>query len=382
MVVVGGGAIGVTAAYELARRGLRTTLLERGELGGGCSSGNAGLVCPSHSAPLATPAALAEGLRALPHGDSVFSLRPRARTLRWLGRFAAACRAERAGRATAAIRALSVASLALHAELAPLGTGFERRGILSVYETTPRLAAGKHEAERCGLVARVLSTAEARVVEPSLVGEMAGAVLYPDEAHVDPRRYVAAIGAAAAEAGADLQTGAEVRSLGELRGKTVVLAAGAWSAKLLRGLPVTGGKGYHVDFAPSIDDPRIPLLLQEARSAVTPLADVLRVAGTLEIAGLDLSLAPRRLESIRRVAARVLGYDGREVVDTWAGLRPCTPDGLPVIGRPASLPNVIVATGHAMKGVSLAPVTGRLVAELAAGEPPSHDLGPFSPDRF
>jgi D-amino-acid dehydrogenase len=382
VIVVGGGAIGVTAAYELARRGLRTTLLERGELGGGCSSGNAGLVCPSHSAPLATPAALAEGVRALARGDSAFSIRPRAETLRWLARFAASCRAGRAERATDAIRSLSLASLALHAELAPLGTEFERRGILSVYETEARLAAGRREAERCGLASRVLSPTEARTVEPGLAGAVAGAVLFPDEAHVDPRRYVSALGEAAAKAGADIQTGVDVRSLGELRAKTVVLAAGAWTAKLLRGLPLTGGKGYHVDFAPSSDDPRIPLLLQEARSAVTPLGDVLRVAGTLEVAGLDLSLANGRVDAMRRAAARVLGHDGREVVDVWAGLRPCTPDGLPVIGRPASLPNVIVATGHAMKGVSLAPVTGRLVAELAAGERPSHDLGPFSPDRF
>jgi D-amino-acid dehydrogenase len=382
VVVVGGGAIGVTAAYELARRGLRTTLLERGELGGGCSSGNAGLVCPSHSAPLATPAALAEGLRALSRGDGVLSLRPRAGTLRWLARFAASCRRERAERATAAIRSLSLASLALHAELAPLGTGFERRGILSVYETEPRLGAGQREAERCGLASRVLSPAEARTVEPALAGEIAGAVLYPDEAHVDPRRYVEAVGEAAAKAGADIQTGVEVHSLGGLRAKTIVLAAGAWTGRLLRGVPVTGGKGYHVDFAASPGDPRVPLLLQEARSAVTPLGDVLRVAGTLEIAGLDLSLAPGRVDAVRRAAARVLGLAGREEVDVWAGLRPCTPDGLPVIGRPAARPELVLATGHAMKGVSLAPVTGRLVAELVAGERPSHDLGPFSPDRF
>lgn len=382
MVVVGGGAIGVTAAYELARRGLRTMLLERGELGGGCSFGNAGLVCPSHSAPLATPAALAEGLRALPRGDSAFSIRPRASTLGWLARFVASCRSERAERATAAIRSLSLASLALHAELAPLGTSFERRGILSVYETEARFAAGTRESERSALPSRVLSPAEARTVEPGLAGQIAGGILFADEGHVDPRRYVDAVAEAAAKAGADIQTGVEVHSLGELRAKTVVLAAGAWTATLLRGLPLTGGKGYHVDFAPVPGDPRIPLLLQEARSAVTPLGDVLRVAGTLEIAGLDLSVASRRVESIRRAAARVLGHDRREVVDIWAGLRPCTPDGLPVIGRPAAHPGVIVATAHAMKGVSLAPVTGRLVAELAAGEPPSHDLRPFSPDRF
>ena len=130
---MGGGAIGVSVAYELARRGIRTTLLERGELGAGCSSGNAGLVCPSHSHPLATPAALREGLHSLVRRDGPLSLRPRASTLGWLARFVRACRHDRVEAATDAIRSLSLASLARHAELASLGTGFERRGILSVY---------------------------------------------------------------------------------------------------------------------------------------------------------------------------------------------------------------------------------------------------------
>ena len=391
--MVGGGAIGVSAAYELARRGLHVTLLERGELGAGCSAGNAGLLCPSHSAPLATPAALREGLRSLLHSDAAFSIRPRRRTLSWLARFAAACRNDRAERATDVIRALSVASLELHAELAPLGTGFERRGTLSVYETEARFAAGSREAARSGLTSQVLSAADARALEPALGGTIAGAVFFPQEGHVDPLRYVRALGEAAAKAGADIRTNVEVRSLapvetsaGRLRPQTVVLAAGVWTALLARGLglsiPVAGGKGYHIDLASGPDDPRTPILMQEARSALTPLPERLRIAGTLDVAGLDDRPRAARVEAMRRAAARVLGHDGRAVLDVWTGLRPCAPDGLPVIGRPAGAPDLVLATGHAMKGLSLAPVTGRLVAELVAGETPSHDLGPFSPDRF
>jgi D-amino-acid dehydrogenase len=388
VVVVGGGAIGVSAAYELARRGVRVTLLERGALGDGCSSGNAGLVCPSHSRPLATPAALAEGLRGLLHSDSALSIRPRRATLAWLARFAAACRAGGVERATDAIRSLSVASLELHAELAALGTGFERRGTLSVYETEARFAAGRVEAERSGLTSRVLTPHEARELEPALTGALAGAIFFPDEAHVDPLRYVRALGEAAAKAGADVQTGVDVQSLepfktsnGRLRPKTVVLAAGAWTGTLVR-LPVTGGEGYHVDVESADGDPHVPLLLQEARSALTPLDGRLRLAGLLEVAGLDGRPNPTRIEAMRHAAARVLGRDGRTPIDVWTGLRPCTPDGLPVIGRPAARPDLVVATGHAMKGLSLAPLTGRLVAELVTGEPRSHDLTPFSPDRF
>jgi len=381
VVVVGGGAIGVSAAYELARRGVSVTLLERGELGAGCSAGNAGLICPSHSHPLATPAALAEGLRSLLRADSPLSIRPRRTTLAWLARFAAACRTERAERGTDAIRSLSVASLELHAELAALGTGFERRGTLSVYETDARLAAGRTEAVRSGLTSRALAPDEARELEPALRGPIAGAIFFPQEAHVDPLRYVRAIGEAAAKAGADIQTNVEVRSLDRLRTKTVVVAAGVWSGGLAD-VPVTGGKGYHLDLSPADGDPRVPVLMQEGRFALTPLEGRLRVAGMLEVAGLDARPNPARVEAMKRAAARVLGGDGRVTLDVWTGLRPCAPDGLPVIGRPAARPELVIATGHAMKGLSLAPVTGRLVAELVTGEPPSHDLAPFSPDRF
>ncbi len=119
------------------------------------------------------------------------------------------------------------------------------------------------------------------------------------------------------------------------------------------------------------------------RTIATPLDGRLRLAGTLELAGLDLSISRVRVEAIRRAAARVLSNQaGRRVLDVWSGLRPCTPDGLPVIGRPARVPGLVLATGHAMKGLSLAPITARLVAELVTGERPSHDLAPFSPDRF
>ncbi|MDP9256371.1 MAG: FAD-dependent oxidoreductase [Actinomycetota bacterium] len=401
IVIVGGGAIGVSTAYELALRGARVTLLERGEaLASGCSAGNAGLICPSHSMPLATPAALRQGLRSLLRPDTPFSLRRRPAGLPWLARFAAACSLERADRGMRAIRGLSLASLDLHAQLAAHGTGFERRGTLDVYELEESFASARREAETSGLRARVLSAEEACGLEPALRPGLAGAVFYPDDAHLDPLRYVHAIGEAAATAGADLRTGTEVRALRrrngaiivetrerEYRAETVVLAAGAWTARLARGLgifvPLTGGKGYHVDLTPTAGDPRVPVWIHEARLVATPLAGRLRIAGTLELPGLDLSVSMARIEAIRRAAGRVLlGQQDRRGGEIWAGLRPCTPDGLPVIGRPVRVPALILATGHAMKGLSLAPVTARLVSELVAGEPPSHDLAPFSPDRF
>ncbi|HZQ65646.1 MAG TPA: FAD-dependent oxidoreductase [Gaiellaceae bacterium] len=379
VAIVGGGAIGVCCAYELARRGADVVLYERGPgLASGCSAGNAGLICPSHSAPIANPASVRNGLRWMWKRDSPFYLRPRPAVLPWLARFTLAARGWRERERV--IRSLSLESLELHAALgAELGTSFERTGTLNVYATPEGLEAAAREAEASGLRHEVLDADATRALEPSLVGPVVGSTRFPDEGRVDPRRFVDTLGRAAAAAGAEIRTGAEVRSLDDLDADTVVVAAGAWSRTLVD-LPLEGGKGYHVDYERSGDDPRIPAWIQETWTIATPLPDRLRLSGTLELAGLDLTVSPRRVDAIRSGAERWFrGLASRRQVETWAGLRPCLPDGLPAIGR---LGRAVVATGHAMKGVSLAPVTGRLVAQLIAGETPSVDPAPFDPARF
>jgi D-amino-acid dehydrogenase len=379
VVIVGGGAIGVCCALELARRGAAVALYERGpELASGSSSGNAGLICPSHSTPISNPASLRNGLRWMWKRDSPFYLRPRPAVLPWLARFTLAAR--HSARGSAVIRELSNASLDLHAKLGQeLDTSFERTGTLNVYATPASLEAGAREGERSGLRFDVLDADETRELEPSLIGPVEGSVRYPDEARVDPKRFVEAIGKAAVAAGTEIRTGKEVFALDELDADTVVVAAGAWSRELVD-LPLEGGKGYHVDYEPAAGDPGMPTWLQETWTIATPLPGRLRLSGTLELAGLDLAISRPRVDAIRRGGERWFrGLGGREPIDIWAGLRPCLPDGLPAIGR---LGRAIVATGHAMKGVSLAPVTGRLVAQLVAGEQPDHDLAPLDPNRF
>jgi D-amino-acid dehydrogenase len=403
VVVVGGGAIGVCCAHELVLRGREVTLLESGEeLASGASSGNAGLLCPSHSAPIANPASVRNGLRWMLSPDSPFYLRPRPSLAPWLARFVKASTAARAAEGTRIIRELSLASLELHAELAEQGlqTGFERRGILNVYETEAAFALAQQHADRTGLTASVLDRDETRELEPAVGERVAGSVYFPDEAHCDPLAFVYAVARAAREAGATIETDAAVHRLrrsnsgikvewnrGAIKAGTVVLAAGAWSSQLAAPLgvflPQEGGKGYHLDLPRAPGDPKIPISFDEAHVIATPLPDRLRLSGTLELAGLDASISRVRVDAIRRAAARVLAIDDeRPELEVWAGLRPCTPDGLPVIGRPFGVEPLVLATGHARKGLSLSPITGRLVAELIAGEQPSLDLAPLSPDRF
>ena len=400
--MIGGGAVGVCCALELARRGASVTLLEAGaELGAGCSAGNAGLLCPSHAAPLATRAALRKGLRWALDRDAPLKLSPRPALVPWLLRFAAACTPERERAATRLARELAVASLALHERLAAeTGTGVERRGTLNVYESEAGLAVGRQEAGEhaaAGLRPEVLTSVEACELEPALAGPVAGAVHYRDELSGDPLAFVRAVGRAAEAAGAEIRTQTEVLAVepagrvlttaGPLSADTLILAAGAWSPRVVSGLgltlPVEGGKGYHVDYNATPTDPRVPVFLQEARVIATPLPGRLRLSGTLELSGLDLSVDARRVAAIERAGRRrVRGLEGRAVVAVWRGLRPCAPDGLPIVGRPAAADNLVVATGHAMLGFTLAPVTGELVGQLVAGEEPAHDLTLLHPDRF
>lgn len=408
VLIVGGGAIGLTTALELARRGHRPVLLERGpELLTGCSVGSAGLLSPGHSAPLANPSALREGIRFMFRRDSPFSMRPRPTLIPWLLRFMAACRASRVREGTRIIKELSIASTRMHEAFAAdgLDTGFVRRGAINIYETDAGFEAGRREAEAYrseGILSRALGTEEAQEVEPAIADRVAGAVHYPDEAHCEPARYLLAIADAAREAGADLRQGVEVTGFtqdlegrvqrvetreGPMAPGTVVIAAGAWTTPLAHALgvsiPIEGGKGYHVDLAIARDDPRIPVYMQEARVIATPFDGVLRLSGTLQLTGLNERIDEVRVRATMAAGVRTLrGIAGRPTVEVWQGIRPCPPDGLPIIGSAARVPNVVFASGHAMKGLHLAPVTARLVGQLIEGGSPDHDLAPMHPDRF
>jgi D-amino-acid dehydrogenase len=407
VAIVGAGSLGLMTALELAKRGVRPVILERGpDVLSGCSPGSAGLLSPAHSTPLATPAAVREGLRHMLRRDSPFSMRPRPTLIPWLLHFFLAARARNVERGTALIRDFSVASLQLHERLVAEGldTGLEQLGAINVYETERAYVAGVAEAEvlsTAGIKSQVMTADEARAFEPALSERVVGGVFYPEEAQCDPERFMLSAAKAAQDAGAILCTRAEVldatvtdgrvvrldTTIGEVRPGEVVVANGAWTAELSRRLglriPVEGGKGYHVDLSPAQGDPSVPVYLQEARVIATPYANRLRLAGTLQLTGLSMRLDPVRVRATLGSGMRMLrGIDDGRVIDVWRGIRPCTPDGLPILGRSGRLRNVVFATGHAMKGLHLAPETGRVIAHVVLGEDPGRDLAACDPDRF
>jgi D-amino-acid dehydrogenase len=403
VLVIGGGFAGVCSAWSLARRGKKVVLLERGEIGSGCSAGNAGLIVPSHSIPMAAPGVMAKGMKWMFDPESPFYIKFRfsPALFSWLWKFRAACTEERAARASVVLRDLHHASLALYGKL---DLPFSREGLLLLYRTAHGLEDGLKEAremERIGIVATPLSPGEVTARVPRAKPGLAGGVLHPGDAHLDPLAFVRGLAAKAEAAGARLCPWTEVLGFGtsgrriaavktdkgEFAADQVVLATGSWSPSVACDLglriPIQPAKGYSVTVARPDSCPSVPLLLMEAKVAVTPLGDRMRLAGTLELAGLDFSINERRVEAIRRGAREYLdGLDAIGPGDVWRGLRPCTPDGLPILGRSTAIENLILATGHAMIGVSLGPITGELVGQLACGEQPSTDLALLSPARF
>jgi D-amino-acid dehydrogenase len=407
VVVIGGGVVGIAVAYELAQAGAAVTVLERGtELASECSSGNAGMVSSTHAAPLASPTALMQGLRWMWRPDSPFKLRPRTHLLPWLARFTAASTPGRADRAGALLVELTQMGLELHSALADggLNESLVRRGLLDAYETEAGLEIGRAEIEvrhARGLTGELLSREELLEAEPALAPDLVGGAFYPDEAYCDPLRFGRGLGAAAAELGVQIRCGVEVLGFEQARGRIaalattsgriaveeVVLAAGVWSPPLARDLglylPIEGAKGYHVEVESGPGTPSLPIYMMESKVVATPLDGRLRLSGTLELDGLDTRVDPVRVGAIRRAGDRHFpAIQGVAVRNVWRGLRPCPPDGLPMIGRVEEPANLLVATGHGIGGTTLAPITARLVREIVEGRPPSVDLGLMRPDRF
>lgn len=409
VVIIGGGVIGVCSAYYLASRGVDVTLIEMGEIGSGCSYANAGLIVPSHSVPLASPGALGEGLRWMLDPESPFYIQPRVNMdlFNWLIRFVSASRRSVMLRSLPVLRDLLFSSAVLFEELA--GTagfdfGYQGKGALWVCLSRERLRRQKEEVhlfEQFNMPVQLMDQDEVHDLEPALLPQVAGGVYYPRDGHMDPAQFVIGLAEKARSLGAQLWTKTEVLGFetsngritgirttrGDIHPKQVILAAGSWSPGLMRELkvrlPIQPAKGYSITLEIPETSPRLPLFFGEAGAVVTPLGNTLRLAGTLEMAGMDFSFNNRRLNAIRRSSSLYLpGLADAKVIEIWRGLRPCTPDGLPILGRSQSFNNLIVAAGHAMLGMSLGPVTGKLVSQLACDGATDVDLAPMWLERF
>ena len=411
-VIVGGGVIGLSTALSCALRGWGVTVVDRnGPERDGCSFQNAGIIVPSHFVPLAAPGMVALGLKWMWNPRSPFRVKPRAsRALAdWALKFWKAANADHVRRAAPVLRDLSLASLDCYEDLAALENdfGFAQGGTLMLCRTAHALdeeAKTAEHARELGIPAEVLDARQTAALDPGVAMDVAGSVHYSKDCSIVPDRFMATLQHRAAEAGVRFAWNSEVtgwltdggrtiRALntreGEIGADAFVLCAGAWSAGLARkldlNLPLEAGAGYSVTLRHPRRSPRVPAILAEARLAVTPMDGALRFGGTMEFAGLNGTFSPARVQGIVDAVPRYypeLGPADFEGVRPWRGLRPCSPDGLPYLGRPAGYSNLVVATGHAMMGMTLGPITGKLAAGIMEGEKPQIDIGMLSPDRY
>ncbi|MDR3403727.1 MAG: FAD-dependent oxidoreductase [Chthoniobacter sp.] len=409
VVIVGGGVIGLSAALECTRRGHRVSVIERAPTRRGASLGNAGMIVPSHFTPLAAPGMIALGLKWMWNPESPFYIQPRWNwdLITWAARFWKASTRERVDRAAPLLRDLHLASREAYARLAEEEDfGLVKRGLLMLCKTARALeeeAQTASKAQELGLSAQVLDARQAAALDPHVTMDIAGAVYCEQDCHCDPSRYVATLERRLRAAHAELiydaeVTGwrrddarlAEVRTTrGEIAADEFVLAGGTWSPALVRELglrlPMQAGKGYSVTLPQPIEQPQLCSILTEARVAATPMGDTLRFGGTMEIAGMNERINPRRVAGILRAVPEYFPRfrpEHFEGLQPWCGLRPCSPDGLPYLGRTRAAANLVVATGHAMMGLSLAPVTGTLVGQIIDHEPSRIDLRLLDVDRF
>ncbi|GAB4416497.1 MAG: FAD-dependent oxidoreductase [Anaerolineales bacterium] len=410
ILIIGGGSIGLHAAYYLLKSGRGVTILEARTVAQSSSTGNAGHIVPSHIIPLAAPGILSTAIGWLldpknsPFGMK-FSLAPA--YLSWLLRFALSCTQANVERAIPALKELGLLSAENYAALIEeehFDCSYMQRGLLFLYKSKSALQGGIHEAQilhQNGLPAEVLDEAAVHEREPAALPDVIGGVHFTGDSSLNPTVYLKSLAARVRELGAEIcentpVTGFETDSEGITRVHTpegafaaeqIVLAAGAWSPRVARGLglnlPVQPARGYSLTVSATQVMPQNALLLGERRVAVTPMGGLLRFTGRLELSDHDTTPKPRHLAQIERAVREYIHLDAElDVQETWAGLRPTTPDGLPIIGFAPHLSNLILATGHAMLGLSLGPGTGQVVAELANRKKTTCNVQPLSLTRF
>jgi D-amino-acid dehydrogenase len=282
---------------------------------------------------------------------------------------------------------------------------YEKRGHLIAFLTQKGLKDGKAESRiltEHGVETQVMNAADIQALDPDIENKAIGGVFYPQDAHLTPHKFVNGLASHIQQNGVDIQSaevigfesaGQRLRKVittrGDIEAEQVVIATGSWSPllghELKINLPIQPAKGYSITFKRPETSPTVGVSLAESKVAVTPMGDTLRFAGTLELAGLDFSISKRRVQAILNAVPKYmpqLDPSNLEMLEIWRGLRPCSPDGLPFLGRSRFYKNMIVAAGHAMIGISLGPITGKLVTQITREETPSVDLSAMSPERF
>lgn len=409
MVVIGGGIIGLSAAYYLQKAGHHVTIVDQSSMDAGASHVNAGYISPSHFIPLASPGVVRQGLKWMFDSSSPLYIKPRAEKefLSWLRAFNKSCRMANVNKSMLPLKEISLLSQRLFAEMRAsenFGFHMERKGLMVLCSTQKFLEKEKNmvvQTQKQGMEAKSLSKEALQALEPELELDIVGGSLYQCDWHSTPGEFMKELQEYLQLKGGRILTNESISDIkmyqnriSKLIGSTAifeadefVLAAGTWSQILAKKLGIKimlqAGKGYRID---SHWDTKIkmPAILAENKVAVTPMNGFTRFAGTMEIGGINHKIRKERVQAIANSVTKYypsLRLKSKELEEASCGLRPLSPDGRPYIGKSDRCSNLTIATGHAMMGWSMGPGTGKLVAEIISEKPTSMNIDAFHPER-
>ncbi|CAM3722605.1 NAD(P)/FAD-dependent oxidoreductase [Sphingobacterium prati] len=411
VVVIGAGIAGLASAYYLVKDGWEVKILEKNTLDNNCSYGNAGMIVPSHFTPLAAPGIVAQGIKWMFNSKSPFYVRPslNPRLINWGLKFLNHANRAHVDQHATAIRDLNLYSSRLYDELASQdGFDFELRqnGILMMYrsrEMQHEEIELAHRAQDLGLDVDILEGNAVQELEPNLKLDVLGAILYRCDGKLYPPKLMQQLIQYLKTAGVIFFEETEVNKFvtsgkrikeaisnkGSFQADAFVLTGGAYlpqlTSKLNCNTPLMPGKGYSFMYEPKEGNTlNHAALLLEARVAVTPMNGQIRFSGTMELGPANDKIYKNRVQGI---VESIPKYYPELKVDypqdkIWYGYRPCSPDGLPYLGRLKKYDNAIVAGGGGMMGLSLGPAYGKIVCDLLAGREIASNIQGFKPDRF
>ncbi len=408
-IVIGGGIIGLCSAYYLQKEGHQVTVLDQSAMDSGASYVNAGYISPSHIVPLSSPGIVKKGIQWMFDPSSPFYVKPRLDPdfLRWAWAFNKSCTPKHVKRSVPVIRDIAVFSHELYEDIEKepgFDFHFEKKGLLMLCKTEKMLEEEVKVAQLAGevnLQSKVLNKEELRVLEPAVSDDVIGATFYSCDSHTTPHEFMKNMKTHLLAQGVEIKANETVLDM-QLKDGSIekvissrasyiadefVLAAGSWTGQVAKKiglkLLLQAGKGYRINVQQETKI-SLPAILVEAKAAVTPMNGFTRIAGTMEIAGINDVINPVRVKAIAKAAHdyyQEVSITKEEIQNASSGLRPLSPDGVPYIGRTQNCLNLTIATGHAMMGWTMATGTGKLVAEIISANKTSLDLNPFSPDR-
>lgn len=392
IIVIGGGIIGLCCAYFLRKEGHRVSILEQSMHDHGASFVNAGYLCPSHVIPLQAPGMIRKGISMLLDSRSPLYVKPRMdmELLKWGKAFASSCTAKNVDKVIPVIKELSLMSQKLFEQIMTeekLDAHFDKRGLLMLCKDEKTLSEEIEAAElagRNGIVSKYLMRSELKKAEPNIHEDVLGAIHFTGDWHSTPSEFMQQLRQKLLDSGVYITRGCRVEKLltrddkikalitdkGRYEAEEIVLAAGAWSSELAKSIGLSllmqAGKGYRLDVHRSTGI-KVPAILCEKKVAITPMRGFTRIAGTMEIAGVNHQIDRGRINTLSNAAEEY--YTDLQISETErsqadCGLRPVSPDGLPYIGKTKKYRNLTIASGHSMLGWSMATATGLIVSEL------------------